>query len=116
LNHHFHGDNEHAWKVEDVVVDQRFCELIHLGAPIRVIFVAEEKNKSKQKVEGKGMMIGEHREQELKRMPDLVVRTVRAGKNRARDTPCNGLFASRTVEVSPGSVKNVTELIVGKDC
>jgi hypothetical protein len=26
----------------------------------------------KQKVEGKGMRVGEHREQELKRLPDLL--------------------------------------------
>jgi hypothetical protein len=50
LNHYFHGDNEHAWKVEDgqtrgpgtedgeneydVVIDRRLCELIDVGAPI----------------------------------------------------------------------------------
>jgi hypothetical protein len=50
LNHHFHGDNEHAWKVEDgetrgtgiedeenecdVVFDPRLCELIDLCGPI----------------------------------------------------------------------------------
>jgi hypothetical protein len=50
LNRHFHGDNEHAWKVNDretrgpgtgdeenecdTVIDSRLCELIHLGAPI----------------------------------------------------------------------------------
>jgi hypothetical protein len=71
-----------------------------------------KKNKSKQHVESKVLMVGQHREQEIKRLSDFVVRTVRAGKNRTRETHCNDLFASRTVELSPESQKNVTELIV----
>jgi hypothetical protein len=55
------------------------------------------------------MRVGGHREQELKRMSDLVVRTVRDGQNRARETPCNDRFASRSVEISPESGKNVMD-------
>jgi hypothetical protein len=105
LNHYLWRDNEHAWKVEngktrgsiikdqenecDVVVDPSLFELIDLGAPVWLIFAIEDKNTSKQKVGGKVLRVGERREQELKRVSDLPVRTVRVGKNRARETLYN---------------------------
>jgi hypothetical protein len=82
LNHYSCRDNKHAWKVEDGetrgsgsedrenecngTIDPRFCELIDLGAPIRVILAIEKENKSKPKVEGKVLTVGPHRKQELK--------------------------------------------------
>jgi hypothetical protein len=82
FNYYSWRDNKHAWKVEDgktrgsgsedrenecsVTIDPRFCELIDLDAPIRVILAIEKENKSKPKVEGKVLTIGPHRKQELK--------------------------------------------------
>jgi hypothetical protein len=82
LNYYSCRDNKHAWKVEDGetrgsrsedrenecngTIDPRFCEPIDLSAPIRVISVVEEKNKSKPKLKGQVLTIGQHRKQELK--------------------------------------------------
>jgi hypothetical protein len=82
LNHYSCRDNKHAWKIEDdktrgsgsedrenecdVTIDPRLYELIDLGAHIRVILAIEEKNKSKPKLKGQVLTIGQHRKQELK--------------------------------------------------
>jgi hypothetical protein len=119
LNHHFHGDNEHTWKVgdgetrglgtedgenqSDAMADPMLYKPMDLHECIGDRFMVSKATNRKQKLERKAVRIRKPRMQQLETLSGSIVKTDCPGKNRMQEMFCHILFRSPKLETLPES-------------